>query len=66
VYDETLTLVTTVYSDNAGHFYLTLESGRNWLFETKHGEQIVQQRIYTDGDRFVKMGFSTADSQPLP
>lgn len=66
VYDENLTLVTTVLSDNAGHFYLTLESGRYWLFETNNGEQDIRRRIFLDKDQFVKMGFSPPEPQLVP
>jgi hypothetical protein len=51
-----------VITDNAGHFSLSLESGRYWVFETWKQEQVSRQSIYIDNThRFVKMSFLPPD-----
>jgi hypothetical protein len=49
-------------TDNAGHFALSLETGRYWVFEARKEEQFSRRIIYIENDRFVKMAFSPLDN----
>ena len=51
------TLFQTVVTDNAGHFSLTLEPGRRWVFETEKDGQIDSSDISIEKDHFLKMFF---------
>lgn len=51
-----------VVTDNAGHFSLTLESGRDWAFYAWKGDRYSPRTIFDiDTDRFVKISFIPPD-----
>jgi hypothetical protein len=60
-YDFNVESAFSLITDNAGHFFLSLESGRYWVFETWKNGQVSRRTIYVDGDQFVKMSFSPSD-----
>lgn len=51
-------LVSTVVTDNAGHFSLSLTPGRQWYFEAEKDGQIAWRLVPVEKDQFVKMFFS--------
>lgn len=50
-----------VVTDNAGHFSLSLEPGRHWVFETWKQDQVSRRIIYIDTHRFVKLSVLLPD-----
>jgi len=56
--EENPTLVKTVVTDNAGHFSLSLDPDRQWVFEAEKDGQTARRIIHIEKDQFVKMFFS--------
>ncbi|MCA1794068.1 MAG: hypothetical protein ABR534_13785 [Desulfotignum sp.] len=56
--DETHTLVKTLVTDNAGHFSLSLDPGRQWVFEAEKDGQTARRIIHIEKDQFVRIFFS--------
>ncbi len=65
VYDIHRNLVATLFTDNAGHFSVTLTPGEYW-FEAWKSEQFTRRFINIESDHFVKMSFSPDPALPLP
>lgn len=65
VYDIHRNLVTSVVTDNAGYFSVTLQPGQYW-FEAWHAGQFVQQFVQVEDDQFLKMGFNVIPSDDFP
>jgi len=55
---ENRTFVKTVITDNAGHFSLSLDPGRQWVFEAEKDGQTARRIIHIEKDQFVRMFFS--------
>jgi hypothetical protein len=51
-------LVSTVVTDNAGHFSLSLTPGRQWYFEAEKDGQTAWRIVSIEKNQFVKMFFS--------
>jgi hypothetical protein len=60
-YDRNVEPAFRVVTDNAGHFSLSLEPGRQWVFEAWKDDQVSRRIIYIDTDQFVKMSFFPPD-----
>jgi hypothetical protein len=60
-YDSNVEPAFRVVTDHAGHFSLSLESGRQWVFETWKDNQVSRRIISIDTDQFVKMSFFPPD-----
>lgn len=55
VYDGNQNLVTTLVSDNAGHFSMTLGAGQQYLFKVALEGVVVSETVFVDTDKFVKL-----------
>lgn len=60
-YDGNVEPAFRVVTDHAGHFSLSLEPGRQWVFETWKDDQVSRRIIYIDTDQFVKISFFPPD-----
>jgi len=55
VYDETLNLVESTGTDNAGHFSVTLETNRNYIFRAETETVSAAGEVFVCADQFVKL-----------
>jgi len=62
-YDDEMQAVETAVTDNAGHFFMTLEPNRQYGFATIDDVLVEKEGVFITSDQFVKLVYSPPPSE---